>query len=295
MSSKRIIGGLLPGLVLVLVLGAVAAPGAAVAAPESRYYLSLGDSIAAGWQPDPVTGQSRFTNQGYPDQLYRSLREAVPGLAHQKMGCPGETTVSMIQGPGNCYPGTSQLQAAVAFIAAHPGQLAFITIDVGVNDILSCLSAADPAACATTKIGTQVVPNLATILGTLRAAAGNAVPIVAMNYYNPYLAAWIEGIPPDGPTGRGMAQLTTQLAAGLNGAEGQVYAAFQVPVADVYGAFHTTEWRMARGRPVNVQFVCRLTWACSGPPVGLNIHPKRAGHALIALAFEGILEGYGIG
>jgi len=32
-------------------------------------------------------------------------------------------------------PAGSQLQDAVDFLTAHPGQVAFVTIDVGVNDL----------------------------------------------------------------------------------------------------------------------------------------------------------------
>ena len=34
------------------------------------------------------------------------------------------------------YPEGSQLDAAVAFLQAHPGQVAFITVEVGANDFI---------------------------------------------------------------------------------------------------------------------------------------------------------------
>ena len=38
------------------------------------------------------------------------------------------------------YAAGSQLDAAVAFLQAHPGQVAFITIDIGANDLVArCL------------------------------------------------------------------------------------------------------------------------------------------------------------
>ena len=46
------------------------------------------------------------------------------------------------RGPGRrccCgYTGDRPVERALAFIAAHPGEVAFITIDIGVNDVLSC-------------------------------------------------------------------------------------------------------------------------------------------------------------
>src|ERR1700728_384700 len=79
--------------------------------PPVRYYLALGDSLAVGAQPD-ASGTSVPTGQGYADQLYAILRRAQPGLRLVKLGCIGETTVSMIHG-GMCrYPGGSQLADA---------------------------------------------------------------------------------------------------------------------------------------------------------------------------------------
>ena len=298
MSSRRILVVL--ALVLLLILGVAAAPGAAALRPH-QYYLSLGDSVAAGWQPDPETGESDFTREAYTDQLYRRLRFDIPGLRHVKMGCPGETTASMIGGGGPAadlcgYTGTSQLNAAVAFIAAHPGQVAFITIDIGVNDVLSCLPAADVPACVAALLP-QVGSGLFQILMTLRTTAGDAVPIVGMNYYNPYLAAWLEGIPPDGADGPAYAALTSQLAMALNDQTLEpVYGMFQVPVADVWAAFRSTRTQMVFRVPLNVRMICTLTWMCADPPVGPNIHPNWLGHRVIARTLEEVLDDeYGIG
>lgn len=298
MSSRRIRYVLALALGLLLALGTVPAGAAPKApAPPVTYYLSLGDSVAAGWQPNPDTGVASITSEGYTDQLYRRLRDAVPGLVHQKMACPGETTLSMINGGGPhaalCgYPlGNSQLMQAVAFILSHPGKVAFITIDIGVNDVLSCLSAPNVPGCVA-----GVLPSVGTRLGqilyTLRVTAGYTGPIVGMNYYNPYLAAWIEGVPPDGDAGPQFAELTNTLAMALNNlALKPAYAAFGVPVADVFTAFRSTRWQMVDGWPFNVFRICQFTWMCSD----LDIHPNRRGHGVIAGVFQRILEGYGIG
>lgn len=80
-------------------------PAAALAAPVAAngstsgppYYLALGDSLAQGVQPTP-SGTSRLTNQGYVDDLYAVYRRQVPNLRLVKLGCPGETTGTMING-----------------------------------------------------------------------------------------------------------------------------------------------------------------------------------------------------
>ena len=91
------------------------APGAAHArAAEDTYYLALGDSLSQGVQPD-AAGASVKTRDGYPDQLYAALHRNHPTLQLVKLGCPGETTATMIHG-GICrYHAGSQLAAAVAF------------------------------------------------------------------------------------------------------------------------------------------------------------------------------------
>src|SRR5215510_15650850 len=74
--------------------------------PDVRYYLSLGDSLAAGSQPTGLV-----TNQGYADQLAALLRAKNPKLRLVKLGCFDETTTTMRTGGNtNCsYAQGSQL------------------------------------------------------------------------------------------------------------------------------------------------------------------------------------------
>ena len=107
------------------------------------YYLALGDSLARGVQPN-AAGTSVETGYGYPDQVYATLHRSHPMLELVKLGCPGETTISMING-GIChYSSGSQLKAAVAFLREHRGQehrgqehngrVFLVTLDIGAND-----------------------------------------------------------------------------------------------------------------------------------------------------------------
>jgi hypothetical protein len=117
--------GLLGGAAAVVAMLAGAAPAAAASAsarPPAKYYLALGDSLALGEQPatpplPPGTslGQTIETNQGYVDDLFAHYSTQFPGnLQLVKLGCPLETTTSMITGAGSqcTYPEGSQLQAA---------------------------------------------------------------------------------------------------------------------------------------------------------------------------------------
>ena len=66
------------------------------------------------------------------------MQQQIPELTLRNVGCPGETTRSMITGKHSLchYAAGSQLDAAVAFLGAHPGQVAFITLEVGANDVV---------------------------------------------------------------------------------------------------------------------------------------------------------------
>src|SRR2546430_2634462 len=116
------------------------APAASGGNAAVHYYLSLGDSLAAGEQPTLPLGQN-FGDEGYADQLYASEQARIANLKLVKLGCGGETTASMIsavptvtvpgigpvpyEGRGDhffCrFPHGSQLAEAVSFLHAHRG------------------------------------------------------------------------------------------------------------------------------------------------------------------------------
>jgi hypothetical protein len=115
----------------------------------TKYYVSVGTSLAAGVQADKKTGAPILTDDAYTDQIHQRIHGQIQNLQHLKLGCPGETSQSMIDGGGSfCYAqGPSQLDVAEAFLLAHPGEIAFITIDIGANDLLPCLSQQDIQGC----------------------------------------------------------------------------------------------------------------------------------------------------
>jgi lysophospholipase L1-like esterase len=244
------------------------------------YYLALGDSLSQGVQPD-AAGASVETRDGYPDQVYAALRSSHPTLKLVKLGCPGETTSTMIDG-GIChYPGGSQLNAAVAFLHAHRGRMLLVTIDIGANDPERCggqPSFNQLASCAVTGIPAAVT-NLTTIMASLK-AAGPGARIVGMNYYLPALAEWRDGLP-----GHLVAWTAERLAATYNDLLDRVYTQSGARIADVFGAFDTADFTEQGTTPRNVALLCRWTWACAAPPRGPNQHANQAGYQVIARAF----------
>ena len=252
-------------------------------APPASYYLALGDSLAQGVQPN-AAGVSVMTPDGYPDLVYAALRPSRPGLKLVKLGCPGETTVSMING-GICrYQGGSQLAAAVAFLQAHRGRVLLVTLDIGANDPEECggeVGLTQLAKCAVEDIP-AAVSHLGTITARLKAAAGPGVRIVGMNYYLPALAEWRSGLP-----GHVVAWTAEKLAAAYNDALGRVYASSGIRVANVFGAFETADFTRPAGSdvPRNVARLCQWTWQCAVPPRGPNQHANQAGYQVIARTF----------
>jgi len=254
--------------------------GAYVNPAPPTYYLALGDSLSQGVQPD-AAGASVETRDGYPDQVYAALRPSHPTLKLVKLGCPGETTSTMIKG-GIChYPGGSQLNAAVAFLHAHRGRVLLVTIDIGANDPEYCggqPSLTQLASCAVTGIPAAVT-NLTTIMASLK-ASGPGVRIVGMNYYLPALAEWRDGLP-----GHLVAWTAERLAATYNDLLDRVYTKSGARVADVFGAFGTADFTKQGTTPRNVALLCQWTWACAAPPRGPNQHANQAGYQVIARAF----------
>jgi lysophospholipase L1-like esterase len=277
---------------------------AAVAAPaphhqQPEYYLSLGDSLSEGVQPT-TAGVSEPTDQGFTDQLYAMLRYRDPGLRLHKLGCPGDTTTTMIDG-GICgYNGGdlvsytsdtgSQLAAALAFI--HRNRVPLITIVVGADNILPCLEAGSfsaVAACIEQQFPI-VEDQLTYILGQLRAADPHAT-IVGMTYYNVSLADWLTG-----SAGQAFATESLTVASDFRTLLTDVYEAGGARVADVYSSFRSADMTDQMNLPgvgtvpVDVGLLCSWTWMCTPPPQGPNVHANATGYRVIARTFLAAIE-----
>lgn len=277
---------------VVLATLAIAAPVARAGdpLPAATYYLALGDSVAAGFQPN-----RGLTSHGYVDVLARRVRkDMIPDLELRNVACPGETSRSLITGERSLcdYPEGSQLDAAIAFLEAHPGQVAFITITIGGNDLLNrCLERGVliPKPCAADlapRLGERVIE----IVDALQLAGGSGVPIVGMTYYDPFLGLW--GLIPGG---RQLARADQRAWRVFDGGLAVAYGDAGAAVADVAATFRVEDWDETlvvpgRGRiPVNVALACRWTWFCSERYTG-DPHPNKAGYRRIAGTFEPVID-----
>jgi lysophospholipase L1-like esterase len=266
---------LLAVLVGVLALGVPPA-----AARPTEYYLALGDSLAAGYQPDPAIGR----DQGYVPRIHRALSRG-RGLVLANLGCDGATTTTLLTGGGCAYGGAaSQLAAAERFLRLHPHRVRLVTVDIGGNDANRCASGGViDQACVLAAVGTAA-DNLGRIAHRLRTAAPGVL-IIGMTYYNPYHSAWLRG-----PAGEAVARQSLQLTILLNRILTGVYTAAGIRVADVAGAFATDDLSTPAELPgvgtvpLAVARICSWTWMCV-PGRAPDIHPTSVGYAVIADAF----------
>jgi lysophospholipase L1-like esterase len=273
---------------LALLAGAAGTAGTAQAAEKHRpvYYVSLGDSLAAGYQPD-VDGD---TTAGYTEMVYAALKKDRPNLRHIKLGCSGETSTSLIKG-GLCdytkYGAKSQLDAATGFLREHRGRIAAVTLTIGANDVLKCAAdGIDPKCFAdsTAKLGV----NTTRIGAKLRWSGGPKARYAGSRYYNPLLANWLTG-----PDGQALARASAPLLTSLNSVLSLSYRLNGFRVAQVDKAFDTgnfTDRVTLPGVgevPKNVANTCGWTWMCT--PFK-DIHANPTGHRIVADTFMKALK-----
>lgn len=247
-------------------------------------YVSIGDSYAAGYQPDKGNNRAGFAYQ-VADRL---AAQGAP-LQLVNFACSGATTASILEragcdslGPGApAYPDQTQVGAVQRFLAEHPGQVKLITVSIGGNDVTACATQADPVGCVSQAV-TALKANLATLLADLRQAAGPATRIIGITYPDVVLGGYLSG----DPAQQQLAMLSIDaFKLVINPALQQAYEAAGATFIDVteatgaYGSFAETTTLAPYGAiPAPVAKVCQLTYICSKR----DIHPTDEGYSLIA-------------
>ncbi len=283
-------------------LSLLATASALAASQQKHYYLALGDSLSVGFQPTGPSYAGVETKQGYVNDLYAKYSREVGHLKLKDIGCPGDTTGSLLTGSGNdasakqfhCdRKGGSQLHAAVKFLKAHhsKGEVPLVTIDIGANDVDGCVNEPTESqilSCVSTgenEIKTQTPK----ILKALRKAAPKGTKLAAMNLYDPVLAYELSSNSSEQTLGK----LSLSLVKDINDDIATADKSEHFKTADVAGAFDTydTTPEAFDGQqvPTDVVNICQLTWMCAPAPQGPNIHANKAGYKLIAKAFEKVI------
>lgn len=245
------------------------------AAAPTAYLLSLGDSLAFGYQQAKLDAEQHgghydpATFPGYTTPLARRLAAATGArVAAVDYGCPGETTTTYLDGGcpfgqrlHNPYAG-AQASAALTFLRAHRGHVPLVTLSLGANDLLGLeFGCGFRLACLQSRLAattTQVTARVAGAIRQLHRADPHA-RIVVLALYNPLGSL----VPATNPL---LLRFDAALSAAVRGAGGRV--------ADAYPAFNR-----AAPQPATL---CRLTAFCVP---GQDVHPTDAGYAVLAGLF----------
>ena len=176
-------------------VGLVAVPGISQAAKTAPpYYLSLGDSYSIGYQPGLPGGGG---SPGYT--AYVAKKEK---MTLENFGCGGATTLSIISTSGctdpaatDAVPYTStQEAAALAFIAANPGQVGLVTVSISGNDVTACGTNPNPVGCVLTAL-TAINLNVKALVTDLRSALDSnqdaTAKIIGLTYPDVLLGNWV--------------------------------------------------------------------------------------------------------
>ena len=262
-------------------MSAAAAARPAHLDPPKHYYLALGDSIGYGFQ----TGKAlagllpQAFNTGYVDLFAARLRHLRPGITTVNFSCPGESTLSFSapctwKASGHAlhddYPG-SQLAAALAFLAAHRGQVSPVTLSLNGNDIDAFLQSCPPGDLACIQNGAPAAiaryrTRMTAILEQLRAAAPDA-EIILTGSYDPDI---------------GQFSFADPLFSALNHAEAMAGTTVRARFADPFPVFNP------HGDEAETAAICTLTLVCTQH----DSHPSDAGYrALAGLVWSA--SGYG--
>ncbi|MFN2569948.1 MAG: GDSL-type esterase/lipase family protein [Candidatus Dormibacteria bacterium] len=218
------------------------------------WFLTIGDSITAGYSRDP---DRRGTNSGWPVQLEGTLARSGRAWRLFDVACSGETTTTY---RGRCpqraaipfLQSSSQRDVAMAAISAHLADLRLIVVDLGSNDLLLAALAATPV----TAVAPELQDRLESIVSELRRVAPR-VPLVLANYYDPFQNS--------SPTTLGDVMR-------VNAAVADVARRHGATVADFFAAINT---------PAGISPDLCVNLDCQHLD---PIHPTVAGHARLAAA-----------
>lgn len=276
-------------LTAVLAAGAVLMTGSPAAAPATpRWYVSLGDSYASGYEATG-TRSGRNTRNGFAYQVPAAAQRRGHDLRLVNFACAGATTTTILtrkgcsvkrRGVGGRRYRSTQVAAVERFLRTHRARVALISVSIGGNDVGRCASVVAPVDCLQTEVA-SIRKHVTALARRLRKAAGPRPRITGITYPDVLLERWLRN-----NAGKLVASLSiAAFRDAINPALKEAYAAGKGRFVDItaatgaYGRFDDLVDTRRYGRiPRPVARVCELTWVCRYG----DIHANRAGYRLIA-------------
>ena len=256
----------------IIVIGSAYPAASQVVHGPKQYYLALGDSITYGYQAYKQAAglPPSAYDTGYVDVFAEHLREIRPVITVVNYGCPGESTRSFLKGPclwtefgeqlHDSFTGR-QLDAALSFLRAHPGEVSPITVTLWGNNVrefsAECQGDATCIESGAFKFIDDLSKDLAKILRALRKEAPDA-DIIVTGTWDPFIDALDFADP--------LFQLMNASMAATSAAE-------RVRFADPFPLFNP------QGDVQHeVQNLCSLLLLCAPPP---DSHPSDVGYRVL--------------
>jgi len=234
-------------------------------ASSSQVLIAVGDSYAAGYQPNDPVGSASV--HGFVDRLAVMLTNRHPATV-LNFACGGATTETVLSTPGcttgaqannaPSYSGT-QIDAAVEALRAHRGHLRAIVVALGINDFARCAGAPKIDQCVE-QSAPKISERLRLVLRRLRQAGGPSVPMVGITYPNVGLIGW-KATPPN----RAQAETSLELTARF--AHPAILAAYRglglvADVTKASGGLQPLPTSTNGPEPKAITTLCEITWMC---------------------------------
>ncbi|MEI7479453.1 MAG: SGNH/GDSL hydrolase family protein, partial [Actinomycetes bacterium] len=235
------------------------------ATTSTEMLIAVGDSYAAGYQPNDPTGMA--TSHGFVDRLAVMLNKDHPAKV-LNFACSGATTETVLSTSG-CTTGaqannapiyaTTQLDAAVDALSTHRGHVRAVVVALGINDFARCAGVGTVNSCVERQ-APKISERLRQILVQLRRAGGPSVPIVGITYPNVGLIGW-KSSPPNRIQAETSLELTTRFAhpAILSAYQGLGLVA---DVTKASGGLDPLPASTSGPEPKAISTLCVITWMC---------------------------------
>ena len=286
-------------------------------ATSASNYLALGDSLAYGYQGAkfqaqyPNINEASF-NTGYVNAFAKL--QLKPNLNTVNLGCPGETSNSLVKGgrssvytggqyvpnPYVCgdspsagigavfnkqwlhhYYAGSQLDEAVAYLHANPTTTKTVSIDIGANDLLVFL---EGCGFRTANVDGACIAN--GLPGAYGNTANNLNTILTkLQAEAPSAKYVVLGLYNPYPGVLNVGGLTGDSATKqFNGLLKQVATAHGAKFANPLPVFNPSSNVTGASEALDIPVICKLTAMCPGGtfnPASGDIHPTDLGYGIL--------------